>query len=325
MHAAATLLLLFLVASPPPVACDGVRRRSFVDEIPADVVKAMGDQTTRIRHQAFGIIVHMEETTSSTGAPMVEPVRKCEGVLLSPKVVLTGIGCRPHKRDTVMYFKFLGESIGFGVADMRRVRNVNLIELSSKPRNEPSVYPFLSWYTGSESLDDRYGIRPEFLDKHNVYLSSSLAYESAVYLKEKPTIDSALKNCKFVLKDELIALACNKLSVCQGSTVLTGSAFFTFTQTSKTQIVSIAGLVSLRSSGSFCERMNEPDDRDPYVGKAPKTPKCDDPYVCGRRFVEDDVKAILSEARKLDPRGLQLHNDYIPHDTISTPSQVFCL
>ena len=317
LTAVAAPLLVFLVVSPTPSECHDISRRSFVDAIPATMLADFDDPTTGTSYQAFGIVIHVIETPSPNGgAARLTFLRKCEGVLLSPNVVLTAMSCRPADKRMSMFFRFLGEDISITYNDFTKTGNYFLIKLYKKPTKEPSVYPFLSWYAGSQSADGRYGIREESVAGREIYLSSWLAHKSAGYKTELTDIDTALQNCQFDVKDRLIALECKQLSACKGKTVLTGSAFFTFTQTSTKRIVSISGLVALRSSGSYCKRANKPNSR-PWNENTPKTPECNDAYVCGNRFREKDVRNILTEARKLDLAGVKFHDDHIPSGTRS--------
>ena len=280
-----------------------------------------GNPAAQASYQAFGVITQTGYASADSGAPSAKRSktvkRICEGVLLSPQVVLTGSECLPSDATPTMHFEFLGDSIEIKHANFKKARRHYLIQLYRKPKKEPSVYPFLSWFTGSESVKSKYGLREETIKGREVYLSTWLAHKSARYDTKMPSINTALQDCKFDEKDKLIALKCKQLDVCKGKTVLSGSAFFTFTKTAGKKIVSIAGLVSLRSSGAFCKATNKPGDP-PYRAATPKKPDCSKAYVCGARFIEEDVREILKEARLLDPAGMKFHDDYLPSGTRST-------
>ena len=310
----AALLLVFLSVVLPPVECNGISRRSFVYAIPATMVNDFGDNPSAQKsYQAFGIITEATASSSSASPKRAKTVKRmCEGVLLSPLVVLTAAECQSSNTAT-MKFEFLGDSIR--IIDGVKAGRCLLYKLRRKPKKEPTAYPFLSWYTGSESDDDRYGIREDSANvEREIYLSSLFAHKSAGYSTEMTSINTALQNCDFTKRVRLIALKCMRQDVCEGETVLSGSAFFTFTQTARKKIVSIAGLVSLRSSGSFCK--GTPRDG-VSTEETPKTPQCNDPYVCGTRFTDRDVKAILLGARQLDDQ-LKNHTNIIPSGTKST-------
>ena len=196
LTAVAAPLLVFLVVSQTPSECHDISRRSFVDAIPATMLADFGDPTTGTSYQAFGIVIHIIETPNGGPAKLIF-LRKCEGVLLSPNVVLTAMSCRPEDTRMSMLFRFLGEDIPITYNEFTKTGNYFLIKLHRKPKKEPSVYPSLSWYAGSQSADSRYGIRKESVTGREIYLSSWLAHKSAGYKTELTDIDTALQNCQF--------------------------------------------------------------------------------------------------------------------------------
>ena len=317
LAAALLLVVLGVVSPPPPVACHGISRRSFVEPIPATMASEFDTASTK-NYQAFGVITELVVPSSASAKTRKTLKRRCEGVLLSPRVVLTAFECLPKDTAASMSFEFLGDVISITHAQFKQANRYYLIELPREPKTKPTVYPFLSWFTDSQTYNYRYGIREDSDTARSIYVSSWLAHKSAAsYATEMTSIDTALQNCQFESKDELIALRCSQLTVCKGKTVLSGSAFFSFTKTSQEKIVSVGGLVSLRSSGTFCKDAHAPGD-DPTTTGTPLKPQCNDAYVCGRRFTQGDVKSILREARKLDKKGLTFHDDYIPSGTRST-------
>ena len=309
---AAVLLLVFFAVSPP-VECHNISRRSFVLSVPTEVTSKVLDANKDVAYQAFGLILHKKKATSKAPKkPKIEPKIVCEGVLLSSRVVLTTNDCRPDDFDTtLMYFRFMNEKIFFDEKAFHQAGDYDLIHLPKAPTKPPHSYPFVSWFTGTNSNNHQYGVREEFVRERKVYLSSWLAHDTNDYISG---IKGALRDCYFTLKDKLIALLCKKTNVCDGTTVLPGSAFFTFTKTASIRIVSITGLVSLRNSGKFCWEMNKPGDY-PLTKDTPDKPDCSEPYVCGRRFTEESVKTILAEARKLD-NTFKFH-EFMPSETKS--------
>eukprot|EP00118_Oscarella_pearsei_P028712 m.2746 g.2746 ORF g.2746 m.2746 type:complete len:938 (+) comp8876_c0_seq1:87-2900(+) len=273
--------------------------------------------------KVFGVLNH--DDGSGTG-----PKRICEGVLIDEQIVLTAQICVPNIPPTgpgkqKWSFTYAGQNIElrdlhfFPTPDNKFA----LIWLPVKLTSPPDVYAFPTWAGDGQSTDIKWDIREEFIDNHNVRLSSWYAAKATGdSATNANNIEAALSGCKVDDRDPHIALKCALNAVCGGNLVRDGATFFKLAHTGKIQGVAVMGMVILGESGSSCKSLDPRNSVTavlPIIGSSRKRKRtgalagpggkrqklgnggvaCTDPYLCGIRFRRSEVNGILKTAKQL--------------------------
>ena len=226
---------------------------------------------------------------------------RCEGVLLSDRIVLSVSKCFVNYHSKVriratadpktLAFKFLQSTFSIEDYTFREdfPFSVALLNESTRSSHVPHAYAFPMWAGEWQTKDANWLILPEQVRLHPYRLSSYYTAKNEL----KQTIRDALKSCQFENKAELIALRCRgKFAIYDGA-----SFFRQITNNPLTRAVAVPALVLKDKSFESCSETKS--HRDYFNLDLSTSFKPEGVYYCGPRFTYCDARNIIYEANKL--------------------------
>ena len=275
-----------------------------------DFLAPNGDENAPLseRMHVFGTIVDKES----------EFVR-CEGVLLSDRIVLTVSKCfeNPLSKKRIdaktLAFRFLQSTFSIEKYSFQDdfPFSVALLKESTQSTHVPHAYAFPMWTGAWQTKDTDWLILPELLNSHPYQLSSY--YTATNKLKED--ISNALKSCQFADRANMIALRC-----VHNFAIRNGASFFRqITNNPLTRAVAVPALVFKDASESCAMSKSHTKVLSLFSFFKP----VNSVYYCGPRFTYDHARIIITEANKLGSGVSVSDLDVIPNGRICKQLQFF--